>query len=111
MSWVILNFDLGLKGDYENLYKTLDNLEAQECGNSNCAFEFNFPTNCEEHEDRFAEVLKHIEQEVEIKKGDRIYAIVLNSKNIPRGKFIVGNRQRPIWEGYGNKVDDDKLPF
>ena len=111
MSWVILNFDLGLKGDYENLYKTLDNLDAQDCGNSNCVFEYNFPTNFDDHEKRFDEVLKLLEKEIEFKKGDRIYAIVLNSKNIPRGKFLVGNRQRPIWEGFGNKADVNDLPF
>lgn len=111
MSWVILNFDLGLKGDYESLYKTLDNLNAQDAGNSNCVFEYKFASGIESHQERFDEIIKLLEDKVEIKKGDRLYAIVFNSDKIPRGKFLFGHRQRPIWEGYGDKEEDDQLPF
>ena len=65
MGWVILNYDLGLKGDYENLYKTLDNLGAQDCGNSNCTFDFSYSSSCNNHDDRFEELLKFFEKEVE----------------------------------------------
>jgi|SRR5690606_12585909 len=111
MGWVILNYDLGLKGDYENLYKTLDNLEAQDCGNSNCTFDFKYPTSCDSHEERFEELKNYFEREVEFKKGDRIYAVVLDSREIARGRFLVGSRQRGVWEGYGSKSDEDLLPF
>lgn len=111
MGWVILNYDLGLKGDYENLYKTLDNLEAIDCGNSNCTFDFKYSISCNNHEDRFKELKKYFENEVDLKKGDRIYAVVLDSNEIARGRFLFGNRQRPIWEGYGSKDDKDLLPF
>ncbi len=111
MGWVILNYDLGLKGDYESLYKTLDNLGAQDCGNSNCTFDFSYSSSCNNHDDRFEELSKFFENEVEFKKGDRVYAVVLDSKEIARGRFLFGNRQRPVWEGYGNKEEDNGLPF
>lgn len=39
---VILNFDLGVRGDYDSLYAFLNNNKALDCGNSNSAFEYHF---------------------------------------------------------------------
>ena len=111
MNWIILNFDLGLKGDYESLYRFLDNNKAQDCCNSNCAFEFPFSNNKLNHSEKFIEVKSVLEDNVSLKRGDRIYCIVHNEEGIPRGSFLYGHRQRPVWEGYGEKNKEDDLPF
>ena len=38
-----LSFDLGIKGDYESLYKWLDARKARECGDSVAYFTFEYP--------------------------------------------------------------------
>lgn len=109
--YVILNFDLGLKGDYESLYRLLDNLNAQDCGNSTCVFRFNYSGRDLDYNEKFSQLRKELEEKVSLKKGDRIYSIVHNKNGVPRGTFLYGHRQRPIWEGYGDKKEDDGLPF
>ncbi len=42
---VILNFDLGVRGDYDSLYAFLNNNKVLDCGNSNSAFEYHFKGN------------------------------------------------------------------
>ncbi|GAA0734277.1 hypothetical protein GCM10009430_49260 [Aquimarina litoralis] len=110
-NWVIINYDLGLKGDYESLYSFLDNKDAVDCGNSSGAFEFNFIGGSElSHEDKIEQVKTEIESHVSLSKGDRVYIIVHDKNGQPRGTFIFGHRQRPIWEGYGTKTEDDDPP-
>lgn len=111
-NWVILNYDFGLKGDYESLYSFLDNQEAIDCGNSSGAFEFNFSGGLDlSHEEKTEQIKQEIESKVSLKKGDRIYVIVHDKNGQPKGSFIYGHRQRPIWEGYGSKTEEDILPF
>lgn len=111
-NWVILNYDLGLKGDYESLYSFLDMQNAIDCGNSSGAFEFNFSGGSDlSHSEKMEQIKKEIELKVSLKKGDRIYTIVHDKKGVAIGTFIYGHRQRPIWEGYGNKTAKDLLPF
>ena len=110
-NWVILNFDLGIKGDYESLYRYLDNINALDCGNSNAVFQFNFSKENLSYSEKLDEIKKSLESSITFKNGNRIYCIVHNQKGIPRGAFLFGHRQRPIWEGYGNKTKDDDLPF
>jgi hypothetical protein len=38
-----LSFDLGIKGDYQSLYKWLDARKARECGDSVAYFTFEYP--------------------------------------------------------------------
>ena len=44
-------------------------------------------------------------------KNDRIYVIVHNDDGIARGRFLIGQRKTPIWDGYAEKNADDSLPF
>lgn len=108
---VILNFDLGIRGDYDNLYAFLDNNNALDCGNSNCVFEYHFKGTDLKYEDKFQQLKEEIEGIISFNRNDRIYTIVHNEEGVPRGKFLFGQRKTPIWDGYGKKDDDDDLPF
>ena len=98
---IVLNFDLGLKGDYNSLYTFLDNLEALEIGNCNAAFAMEFSK--DDFQSIFDELQSRIASAVNIEKTDRLYMIVTDHSNKMRGGFLFGDRKRAIWEGYGVK--------
>ena len=70
MNWVIFNFDLGLKGDYESLYRFLDNHKAMDCGNSNCVFEYNFSKKDLSHDEKFKELEIYLDSIMSLNPGD-----------------------------------------
>lgn len=109
--FVILNFDLGIRGDYDNLYIFLDKNNAIDCGNSNCVFQYKFSGSDLNYDDKFNQILDSINKVVTFSKNDRIYVIVHNEEGNPKGKFIIGQRKTPVWDGYAIKEDDDNLPF
>ena len=98
---IVLNYDLGLKGDYSSLYSFLDNNKAMEIGNCNAAFAMEFS------EDDFQVIYKELKlrlsESVNIEKTDRIYMTATDSSCKMRGGFLFGDRKRAIWEGYGVK--------
>lgn len=98
--WVMLNYDLGLKGDYQSLYRFLDNHRALDCGNCNAAFEVQVSF------DTFDEICEEIRtllsKEVVFSQTDRIYLTVTDKHKQMRGKFLFGGRRRAVWEGYGD---------
>lgn len=98
--WVMINYDLGLKGDYQNLYRFLDNNNALDCGNCNSALEIEVSK--DDFDTIFDEVTSMIKKNFEFSQNDRIYLTVTDSTNQMRGRFICGNRKRAIWEGYGD---------
>lgn len=110
-NFVVLNFDLGIRGDYDNLYLFLDSNKALDCGNSNCAFEYHFKGSNLDHEEKFKQLKEDIEKLVSFSKHDRIYAIVHNEEGVPRGKFLFGQRKTPIWDGYAKKEENESIPF
>ena len=57
-NYVILNFDLGIRGEYDSLYTFLDKNKALDCGNSNCAFEYHFKGTDLSFEDKFIQLKK-----------------------------------------------------
>lgn len=91
-----LSYDLGLKGDYENLYQFLDNYDAKECGDS-IAFIKKF-----EYEDNFIkEFEKAISDTVDITNGNKIYLVYKDDgTGSVKGKFLFGKRKKAPWEGY-----------
>ncbi len=100
-----LSYDLGVKGDYSNLYRWLDDAKAVECGDSLALLRINVP------EDMIApEYLKReLESNVSFSKTDRVYVIWKNKDGLNKGRFIVGNRKASPWQGYGTNgaVEDD----
>jgi hypothetical protein len=105
--WIMINYDLGLKGDYQGLYRFLDNHKALDCGNCNAAFEIEVSK--DSFDTIFSEVSKNLVREVELSQNDRIYLTATDNTCQMKGRFINGNRKRAIWEGYGNleQVKDD----
>ena len=89
-----LSYDLGVKGDYENLYRWLDQREARECGDS-LAF-----VRIEYSDDVFAEVRDSLFTNVKMTDASRFYMLARNKEDKIRGRFIIGGRKVPPWTGY-----------
>lgn len=108
---VILNFDLGIRANYDDLYRFLDSYDAADCGNSNAVFIYPFKGEVLEYEDKFDQIKSEIDKSVEFGKNDRLYVIVHNDEGVPKGKFLFGQRKTPVWDGYAVREEDDNLPF
>lgn len=94
-----LSYDLGLKGDYENLYQWLDKHQSKECGGALAVFKRDVSKN-------FVEDIKNdLVANVQFKNGDRVY-LIWRDGNLNKGKFIVGGRKRPPWEGYAPAIEN-----
>ena len=109
--YIWINYDFGLKGDYESLFAWLDKLNAKECGN-NCALVVvdNFDSSKNVHEFIFEQLKENVNLD---EKRDRIYINWLeNSANDShvtpkiKGKFIFGKRKRSPWEGYAVGMEE-----
>jgi hypothetical protein len=101
---VFLSFDLGVKGDYEGLYRWLDSLGAKECGDS-LAFLF-----FEAKSDLPAEIKASLKKAIEVDSRTRIYAIFMDDKRM-KGRFLFGQRKAPPWTGFAprgaGEIDED----
>lgn len=100
-----LSYDLGLKGDYAGLYQWLDNRGAVECGNSIACLKLDVP----EGEDVLETLTSEIKNNVEIKNGERFYAIYKKNATTVAGKFIIGNRKASPWEGYQERPAEEDI--
>jgi len=89
--WIF--FDLGIKGDYEGIYRWLDTHHADECGDSVAFLKF------ASSGDLLSEVKTSLQEEVEIDAKTRIY-LVWSEGHKTKGRFIFGRRKAPAWAGY-----------
>ncbi|MBI4645118.1 MAG: hypothetical protein HY738_00635 [Bacteroidia bacterium] len=89
-----ISFDLGVNGNYEAMYRWLDNHGALECGD-NFAFIPKY-----KYQGIVLDYLRRdIERNIRLRKGvDRIYMF---SSSPLKASFVVGNRKRAPWTGYG----------
>ena len=102
--FVWVSFDLGVKGDYENMYEWLDCHDAKECGDSMACFWYDHPS---------ADLLKDMKDDLNANvqldaKKNRVYVIRL-VKNKMKGSFIFGRRRNAPWAGLaatGEQADD-----
>jgi hypothetical protein len=93
-----LSFDLGLRGNYEELYQWLDAAGAHECGDNVATFVMN-----KTREQITAELSKILE------KNARIYLIGPGKKGRVAGRFVLGRRKkRPPWSGYAVAESEDE---
>ena len=90
-----LSYDLGIDGDYENLYAWLDQLKARECGDNLAVIKYKI----ESESDISSMILDDLKSLVTLRTKDRIY-IIYRDKGKVKGKFITGKRKPPPWEGY-----------
>jgi len=86
-----LAFDLGLRGNFEELYGWLDTLGARECGENVATF-------------RSTKTREQISQELSSILGTdrnaRVYLISMRQG----GKFILGKRKASPWVGYSQQT-------
>jgi len=87
-----LSFDLGLQGNYEDLYGWLDDQEAVECGDSMSSFKSDLTP------ETITSQLKNL---LRANKNARVYLIHERT-----GKFIIGKRKRAPWTGYSTGAFD-----
>jgi hypothetical protein len=103
---VWLSFDLGIKGDYEGMYRWLDARDGVECGDSLAFLELGAKSSLPE------EIRDSLKAEVEVDSKTRIYMVWRDGKRT-RGKFLFGRRKAPPWAGYAplaeaNVSDEDE---
>ncbi len=92
-----LSFDLGLQGNYENLYEWLDNMEANDCGGNTATFVTDKTVKT------LQEDLKFLDEKA------RIYIVFYHpDKKSFVGRFILGKRKRPQWAGFGGPAFESK---
>ncbi|NJN98872.1 MAG: hypothetical protein HC875_34645 [Anaerolineales bacterium] len=98
-----LSYDLGLKGDYENMYAWLDSYKAKECGPNCAAFSFEFK------QDLLKELADQISDNISLDKSDRIYVIYPELEPSPKrkGKFLFGKRKPAPWAGYATEYEEE----
>jgi len=98
--FVWLSFDLGVKGDYEGMYRWLDYHGAKECGDSMAYFEYEYSGNFREA------IKKDLNSNVQLdQRRNRIY-IVWKSGTMVTGRFIVGSRRSAPWAGYSGAEEE-----
>jgi len=98
-----LTYDLGIDGDYDGLYAWLDSVQAKECGDSACYFEY---------EVRGAEptkaILASIKKSATLRAKDRVYLIWPKPAGSGyKGRFFAGKRRRAPWAGYAVESSDE----
>lgn len=88
-----LTFDLGVRGDYDSLYKWLDSRQAKDCGDNVAYVKFQFEANL------IDELTTSLLSEIKTTPASRFYVIGRWDEKF-RGKFIVGHRKPPVWAGF-----------
>jgi hypothetical protein len=102
-----ISYDLGVQGDYENIYAWLDSHGAKECGDSLAALGY-------EYTGSLIEALKtELTEAFSVNKRTRIYVIYRDmATNKYKGTFIFGGRRAPPWTGYSSAragTSDDEI--
>ena len=91
--WV--SFDLGVGGDYEGMYRWLDNHKAKECGDNCATLHYSSKANL------LAELKKDLKGSVRLnEKRNRVYVVYREDSKI-KGAFVIGRRRQAPWTGYG----------
>ena len=92
-----LSYDLGLKGDYENLYSWLDAHSAKECVDSLAVLKFEYRQSLRD------ELKAELKKSIATDKLTRIYVIYRDpSTNRNKGTFLFGGRKAASWAGYAS---------
>jgi hypothetical protein len=97
-----LSFDLGIRGNYEELYRWLDDKGAKECGANVAFLTFTYKHNLLE------ELKAQLIEALDGSTRTRIYVVrsVSTTKGI-KGEWLVGGRKSPPWSGFGSEGDQE----
>lgn len=94
-----LSYDLGLKGNYDELYTWLDGLRAMECGESVATFDTDMT---------FQQIREQLEPIVGTKA--RIYLVGKDLDGKWHGRWLLGKRRRAAWAGYAEVASQEEDP-
>jgi len=92
---VLLSFDLGIVGDYDQLFAWLDKHEAKECGNNLAIFDYSY------RHDLLKEIRQDLRKTMKVTPKTRIY-IMYKTGDAFKGNFIIGSRRSAPWTGMAN---------
>lgn len=111
---IFISYDFGLKGDYEGLFKWLDENEAEERGYGiGVIKEYAYDENIIKTDNDFFKFIKdELTQRIKVGSSDRLYMIwnSLESDKIKAG-FLFGKHKQSPWTGYAqnNQVENFEL--
>lgn len=97
-----LSYDLGVGGDYPSLYQWLDDRQALVCGNGIAFFKMDDPEN-----KGFDLLKKELEEHVDLKPGNVLYAIGKDENGKIMGRFLYGKRKAAPWVGFGSAAQEE----
>jgi len=95
-----MSYDLGIDGDYENLFAWLDRQGARECGDSVAYLPYEYT------DDLASALVADLEKVVVIRPKDRVY-VIAHEGDTTSGQFVFGGRKSSPWEGYAIKESSD----
>jgi hypothetical protein len=87
-----ISYDLGLTGEYEQLYAWLDKHGAKECGPNVATFLSDKSRD---------EIVGELRGLLDIKRNPRVYVITMKAG----GKFVLGRRKVAAWTGYAQVLE------
>jgi uncharacterized protein with PhoU and TrkA domain len=88
-----LSYDLGLQGEFDQLFGWLDRQQAKECGDNVATFQ---------SEKTRSELTRELLALLDLKRNPRIYIISMKQG----GKWICGKRKVAPWTGYGQVLSE-----
>jgi hypothetical protein len=87
-----ISYDLGLQGEYDQLYAWLDEHSARECGDSVATFQSKLSRE---------QVIKELSSLLDPNRHPRVYIITMKQG----GKFVLGKRKVAAWTGYAQALE------
>lgn len=109
---VFISYDFGLKGDYDNLYKWLDEKKAEERGYGLAYIkDFFIHETFKKDNEFFLHIREELQQKLKLGNSDRIYMIwgSIESDRKTRSGFLIGKPKQAPWTGFSNNNMDDFL--
>jgi hypothetical protein len=105
---IFITFELGMRGDYESLYKWLDEKKAEERGYGVAIIkEYVIDTSIKKDIDFLRLVKKELTQKVSFGNTDRVYMIWNGfENNLIKAGFIYGKAKQAPWTGFAEKDID-----
>lgn len=101
-----LSYDLGVGGDYRNLYAWLDDHGAINCGTNVAFVKLNLDNGVSDEELKKA-IVNDISKHVKLQPGNKLYVVRSFSSDDEmgtKGSFVYGKRSANPWEGYGTST-------
>lgn len=109
---VFISYDFGIKGDFDNLYKWLDENNAEERGYGLAYMKsFEISDEFKNDADFFFHIRTILKSKIKLGGTDRIYMIwgSIESSKKSRSGFLFGKAKQAPWTGFANDPMNDFL--